>query len=468
MRNYVLLFLVCLGFHAAGTWSLPLIDRDEPRFAEASREMLQRNDFLIPYFNDQYRFDKPPLTYWCQVSSFWIFGENDFAARFPTVVAAALVALVLFEWGKRLDRGKTGWWAATVFTLTLQVFLHGKAAVADMWLVLFFTLAHWSGWEMLRSVPGRKWWWIFYTSLAFGFLTKGPVAWLPLVSVAGSGWLWREGNLNTRFRFHWGIPLTLALVGAWSVPALLRTNGRYFQVGIMHHVVHRSFAALEGHGGSSPAIYLALLPFYFVTVFVSFLPWSIKFPALWADLRFKRDWTDKFLLSGVLVVFLVFTIVKTKLPHYILPAFPLIALLLARRFEKMRLSPAVVKTSAILYLAVTLIGVPLLAQFFPSFTLARESGGSLTPGMQFGAVEYTEPSLVWYFRARIKGFMTILQPNEAIAYMNAPGPRFIILPSRVASEIFVHPDPTWSSYRASGFNIAKGRGVELTMLLKRQ
>src|SRR5437773_10663333 len=70
MRNYIVLFLGCLLFHVAGTWSLPLIDRDEPRFAEAAREMRERGDYIVPYFNNQFRFDKPPLTYWFQVASY--------------------------------------------------------------------------------------------------------------------------------------------------------------------------------------------------------------------------------------------------------------------------------------------------------------------------------------------------------------------------------------------------------------
>jgi 4-amino-4-deoxy-L-arabinose transferase-like glycosyltransferase len=130
-------FVACLLFHAAGTWIIPLIDRDEPRFAEASREMIERGDYVIPYFNDDYRFDKPPLTYWAQVASYRIFGQNDFAARFPSAVAAALIALSIFAWGKRIAEERVGFWAAIIFTLSLQVVEHAKAAVADMWLVLF-------------------------------------------------------------------------------------------------------------------------------------------------------------------------------------------------------------------------------------------------------------------------------------------------------------------------------------------
>jgi 4-amino-4-deoxy-L-arabinose transferase-like glycosyltransferase len=77
-----------------------LVDRDEPRFAEASREMIERGDYVVPYFNNRYRFDKPPLTYWFQVVSFRAFGENPFAARFPSAVAAALTAVAIFAWGR--------------------------------------------------------------------------------------------------------------------------------------------------------------------------------------------------------------------------------------------------------------------------------------------------------------------------------------------------------------------------------
>ena len=135
IRNGALLFLACLLLHGAGTWSVPLIDRDEPRFAEASREMRERGDYVVPYFNNQYRFDKPPLIYWVQVGSYHFFGENDFAARFPSTVAAALTAVLLFAWGRRLGNERVGWWAAIIFSLCLQIFLHGRAALPDMWLV---------------------------------------------------------------------------------------------------------------------------------------------------------------------------------------------------------------------------------------------------------------------------------------------------------------------------------------------
>jgi len=322
---------------------------------------------------------------------------------------------------------------------------------------------------LLFQHPKRPiFWWIFYVSLAFGFLAKGPIAWTPLLTVALAKLFYPEKRLNAQFRFAPGITLMLAIVCVWAVPALMRTHGDFFRIGIMHHVVGRSFSAMEGHGASSPAWYVALLPFYFVTVFVSFFPWSMKLPALWTELRSNRDATDTFLITGTLIIFCVFTFVKTKLPHYTLPAFPLLALLVARRFDSLRLSRKLMISTAVVCLVVALFVSAALRRSFPSYTLARESRSDLKPEMEFGALEYNEPSLVWYFRDRVRGFMTTLKPKDAVNYMAKPGTRFIVLPSKTAAVLFPDPEPSWRGHRVTGFNIAKGQRVDLTLLLKPQ
>src|SRR5205823_13967374 len=231
--------------------------------------------------------------------------------------------------------------------------------------------------------PNGFWWTLFYFSLALAFLAKGPIGWTPLLTVAIAQTLVRQRRFASRFKFIRGILLMLALVCIWGIPALLRTNGEFFRIGIGKHVVERSVATMEGHGASSIWMYLALLPFYFVTVFLSFFPWSMKLPALWRNLRVNRDGTDRFLLTGAVIVFGIFTFVQTKLPHYTLPAFPLLALLLARRFELLKLSPALPIATAALFLAVALFTTPSLAKFFPSYNLAKDSRPNLKPEMEF-------------------------------------------------------------------------------------
>ena len=484
--NYALLFLGCVLFHVLGTWAVPLIDRDEPRFAEASREMIERGDYVVPHFNNKLRLDKPPLAYWTQVASYKIFGENDFAARFPSAIAAALIATSILALGKRIGGEKFDCWAAIIFTLSLQTFLHAKAAVADMWLVLFVTLAHWAGWELLkeeklnvqRSTFNAQWgWWLlFYVSLALGFLAKGPIAWTPLLTVVVAKFLWRDADpsialrtsLAKRFKFVRGVLLLLVVVAMWGVPALIRTHGEFLTIGVGRHVVGRSFGAMEGHGANSFGVYLLLLPFYFVTIFASLFPWSIKLPSLAKKLCRERDNADIYLLAGAAIIFVIFSLIKTKLPHYTLPAFPLIALLLARHWPEQQ--SEIFKWSAIvtasIWIAVALIIPPLMAKSFPAYALFRESRDSLRPEMEFGAVKYQEPSLVWYFRSRIRGWMTPLSAANVSEFMEKPGPRFVILPTTLMNASFPTLPVGWKTLTAGGFNIAKGQKVDLTLVLK--
>jgi 4-amino-4-deoxy-L-arabinose transferase-like glycosyltransferase len=494
--KYAILFLGCVIFHILGTWMLPLIDRDEPRFAEASREMIQRGDYVVPYFNNQLRLDKPPLTYWAQVASYHVFGENDFAARFPSAIAAALLAVTIPFHGLRLGGERIGWRAAIIFTLCLQTFIHGKAAVADMWLALFVSTAHWSALELLRDgLTGsphehkpemqhriNRWWFSFYISMALGFLAKGPIAWVPLLTVGSTIFYASNLHLARCFKFGRGILLMLAIVAAWGVPALVWTNGEFLRIGIGRHVIGRSLGAMEGHGWNSLGGYILLLPFYFVTVFVSFFPWSIKLPSLVKDLRHKRDNIDRYLLSGIAIIFIIFSLIKTKLPHYTLPAFGMLALLLARHWPdkpasvsgargpvaeaRRSLFGRIAIVTACAWIVIAVAVPPLVARFFPAYQLFQLSRESLQPNMQFAAVEFQEPSLVWYFRSRVKGFLTPLKKRAAGEFINGAGPRFIVLPTSVASDVFANPPENVQFFSVSGFNIPKGKHVDLTLVLK--
>ena len=165
-----LFFLGAVLLYSIGNCSLPLIDRDEPRFAEASREMRQSGDYLVPKLNGDYRFDKPPLIYWCQVLSYDVFGESDFAARFPSVIFAALAGVATWIFSSKIYGPRVGIWSGILFATSLQVFIHSRAAVADMPLVFFFLIATLADWARLRNPSSRCWWWTFSLSLGLGFL----------------------------------------------------------------------------------------------------------------------------------------------------------------------------------------------------------------------------------------------------------------------------------------------------------
>ncbi len=449
------LFACSLALHLCGTWILPLVDRDEPRFAEAAREMRQRGDWVLPTFNDQPRYDKPPLTYWLQIGAFAIFGENEFAARFHSALCSALTVLVIFGFCARLYGERTAWCAALAFTLCLQVFVQSKAAVADMPMVLFVTVAAWAGWELCESNARgvrSRWWWIFHGALALGFLVKGPVAFLPLAWLLLYARLARVGNLNRRFLFLPGAVGCLLILAAWGIPALVKTHGDFLRVGIGHHVIARSFTPLEGHGGRGWLKYVALLPFYFVTVFASFLPWSFELPRALLDALTQRSRPQLYLLGGIAVTFVVFSLLATKLPHYTLPAFPLLACLVAPRLAaRPAFFRAAVPAMILLNLLAALEAFPVLAGKMPERTLVARLAPRLHPGTQVALVDYSEPGLVWYLRGHIATWPETISSGDLSAWLAQPGDRLCIRADGPPADLGV-----------TGWNPATGKTVTLS------
>jgi len=108
----------------------------------------------------------------------------------------------------------------------------------------------------------------------------------------------------------------------------------------------------------------------------------------------------------------------------------------------------------------------LVARFFPAYELFRESRQHLQPNMQFASVEFEEPSVVWYFRSRVQSFLTRLNKKNAVDFMAGPGPRLVIVPTSLVQALFPNRPQTWKSFATRGFNIAKGKQVDLTVMLK--
>lgn len=314
---YFLLGLACLTF-LPGIDTLPLIDRDEPRFARATIEMAESGQWVIPYFNGEYRFDKPPLTYWWMAFHYAVFGETEIGARLHSVVATWLAALAVFGFGRRIGGSRCGVMGATAFLLCLQTQIHGRLAVADMPMVLAVVVAQWACWELLsasRWRPFGRWFWALWLALVVGFLAKGPIALLvPFVSWGLFALVtWGRGHSWGRLQWFHGLGLFVALVSTWGLPALAMTGGAYWDVGIGTHIVERGAAAFNGRVSS---------PFYYLgSTFVSLLPWAAFLWLFIVKLRRRFDGVSAFLFAWFIVPFLIFSFYATQLPHYTLPGF---------------------------------------------------------------------------------------------------------------------------------------------------
>lgn len=330
-----------------GIWSLPLVDRDEPRFSHATVEMLDRGEWAVPYFNDEYRFDKPPLTYWWMRANFALFGINEVGARMHSVQSSWLISILLFFFARRLgvDR-RMAFLAGAGWLMTLQVLIHSRLAVADMPLILFTVLTMATLHKVMLG-QGKTVVHVLLLTLwlAFGFLAKGPLAYaIPQMAMLVTfGFFWwkrrkaspgEKSELTQQAGTLWKaqrifliclLP-SLALVALWGIPALIATEGAYFGIGIGKHVVERGTGAMNKRF-FLPGIY------YLVIIIPFLLPWSPQLPATLKKSLQIRSLESRFLLGWFVAPFLVFSFYATQLPHYILPGYPAFFLLLALTFR---------------------------------------------------------------------------------------------------------------------------------------
>jgi len=505
----LVIFLAVLALSIPQAALLPLLDRDEPRFAEASREMVQSGNYVVPMFNHAPRYAKPPLIYWCQTVSYRVFGENAFAARLPSLVATAATALLLVTWGMRLGSAQVGVGAGLLYAFCLQTVQQGRVATADALLIFFMTLTAFTGWKVLQpQVPGRVpriCFVVFALGIAGGFLAKGPEALLPFLVL-----MWCARNVGREVIVGLIISLLagLALVLLWAIPAYIETNGDYWREGLKEGLRDRAVSSMQGHGGSGIGSYLVGLPLYVVLFWLSALPWS---PLLVLHRRklfaaWKWDVTDSYLLLNAALIFVVFTLMVTKLPHYTLPAFPFLALALARRWETVGLPKcSLVQVGWIaggVLALITGVLVPLAmadgASPSPIGELVRNAGAAITPETQFSVVDFQEPNAVWESRQVARGYVKFIYPYEIAAALAQPGPQTVILPTSQWNKIgsfsqgttnadksitplpFIDTSkfpPTWKIYSAHGVNAAKvgfrppyylpvPESLDLTMIVK--
>lgn len=310
----------------AGTPDLPLLDRDEPRFSQATREMIQRGEWVVPYFNDDYRFDKPVLTYWLMRVPYLLFGTSEWTARLHTVLTGVALILVVNFWGRQLFGARAGFLAGLGLLTCLQMMIHGRIAVADMPLILCITVSHWAIWRLITHTgdSSKKDFWWLYGSMGLGFLAKGPLAVaVPLLTLLLYRFaLHRQPVEWKRFRPWAGLLVFLVIIAPWGLLALWKTHGLFWDQGMQYHVIDRGIEVFNERR--------YVFGFYFLTMWISLFPWSPWLLA-WARDNFRQmNATQAFFLAWFIGPFIIFTFYATQLPHYVLPGFPAFFLLLFR------------------------------------------------------------------------------------------------------------------------------------------
>jgi len=326
LRNAGLLILLCLALYLPGLSSIPPLDRDEARFAQASKQMVETGDYIDIRFQETPRYKKPVGAYWLQATSAQLFASDSptaiWAYRIPSLIAAILAVLLTHALARLFLTETAALIAAGLLASSLLLTVEAHLAKTDALLLATVIAAQLGLARAYTGAGGVGTWLVFWLGIGFGMLIKGPIT--PLITgltiialvIADRrvGWLMALRPLI-------GLPLAALLVVPWIVAVQLRSGGAFLESSVGGDLLPKLLGAMESHG-SPPGYYLLLLA-------LTFWPGSLLvWPALASAWRTRSEPAVRFLLAWLLPTWLLFEIVPTKLPHYVLPLYPALAILI--------------------------------------------------------------------------------------------------------------------------------------------
>ncbi|MEM8772013.1 MAG: glycosyltransferase family 39 protein [Pseudomonadota bacterium] len=321
----------------AGLWTLPPLDRDEARFAQATAQMLETGDFIAIRFQEKERNKKPAGIYWLQAASVSALSavENReiWAYRIPSIFGVVFAAIFTFLTARRLYDQRTALLAGLLISSAPVVAAEATIAKTDGVLLALICLAQYAFVEIYAAreegrAKGWAWPLAFWTAHGGGILIKGPIG--PMVSfLTGIGLAITERKMSWAFRMRpiIGILILVIIVAPWAFAINAATEGRFFSDAIGGDMLGKVGEAQESHAGPPG--------YHTVMVWVMFWPAAALLASglahIWRD---RKQWQARFLLSWIVPAWVVFEISATKLPHYVLPLYPALAIVAAHAVMK--------------------------------------------------------------------------------------------------------------------------------------
>src|SRR5712692_8535329 len=515
VRAIAFLLLCGLLLFLPGFFNIPPIDRDEARFAQATKQMVESGDFVDIRFQDDVRYKKPVGVYWLQAAAVetasalglpraqvrvWLY-------RVPSLIGAIGAVLLTYWTALAFVTRRGAILAGLILCSSMLLGVEARLAKTDAMLLLTVVAAMgalarvYLSWQRGEDPEHPPWTWpaIFWTALAGGILLKGPLilmfVGLTIVTLAifdrSATWRWR-------LRPVWGLMWLLVLVLPWFIAIFWRAGDAFFADSIGGDMLSK-LAAQESHG-APPGVYLLLL-------WVTFWPGAplaaMATPAVW---RARREPGAQFLLAWLVPSWIVFELVLTKLPHYVLPLYPAIAILTIGALERRVLSRSWLMRGAAwwfvilawpfvaaalifglfawwlyddnraersllnavvaaMFLAVAIYGVivPALTPLFPSSEIARALRNVVCVGPKAAAAGFHEPSLVF-----MTGTSTVLTDGSGAAdFLGQGSCRFALVEARSERGFVQRAEAIGLRYnvatRIDGYNISQGRAVSIAI-----
>jgi 4-amino-4-deoxy-L-arabinose transferase-like glycosyltransferase len=362
-----------------------LVHPDEGRYAEIPREMVVSGDWMTPRLNGIKYFEKPPLQYWLTAAAYEALGVHQWTARLWPALSGYLGVLFIGYVGLRLGGPTLGLYGAAALAGCLWYALNAHVLTLDAGLTLWLTLALGSLFIAQRPAASaretRHWMWAAWAALALATLSKGLIGIvLPGVALVLYSLLTRDWAVWRRLHLFSGAILFLLLAAPWFVVVSMR-NPEFFAFFFIHEHFTRFLTTEHKRGGAW---------WYFVPIFVvGILPWLNVFA--WTAPRMWRDAPDaanrfnwhRFALVWSAVIFLFFSASGSKLPSYILPIFPALALVIGWQLRVLS-DVSLARLTLPLVVAAGFLAVGVLFAFDPIAAHFADSGQPLGPLLAYG------------------------------------------------------------------------------------
>lgn len=309
-------------------WSISFWDQDESAYAGFAHQMRKTGNWVVPEFDWSDVHRKTPLHFWAIAGSFWLFGENEFATRFSSVLALLLAGWLLFVLGKNIFGRETSLVAAVIMLSSLFLPSLAKIGVTDATLMFFETGAALALLNFMHR-PAWKWTFLLWFMVSGGIMVKGPPVLILVFGMIGMLFIFHPKRWQlVRLHPWFFVPLTLIPLYLWGQAAWEADGGKFITWLIDWYILKRVSGNVFGQTGP---------PGYFLLVFcIAFLPWLMYFPKGMGDLF--RHWRQKknddyywYMLAWLSAGWFVYELVSSKLPSYAVGAYPAVAIILARQ-----------------------------------------------------------------------------------------------------------------------------------------
>jgi 4-amino-4-deoxy-L-arabinose transferase-like glycosyltransferase len=342
-RAVMVLTLVALLNFLPGFFDIPPVDRDEARFAQATKQMIESGDYVDIRFQDEVRYKKPVGIYWLQAgvvkaaaalglpqaqTTIWLY-------RIPSLIGAIGAVLLTYWTALAFVTQRAAVLAGLMMASCVLLGVEARLAKTDA--ALLATIIAAMGALARAYLPEQRKWlgagsaWmlpaIFWTALAAGVLLKGPLILMIVGLAAGAlSIIDRSGRWLLALRPIPGVLWLAVLVLPWFLAIVMRSGESFFAEAVGQDLLGKVTGGQESHG-APPGV-------YFLIFWATFWPGAtlagLAVPAVWAA---RREPGAKFLLAWLVPSWIVFELVMTKLPHYVLPLYPAIAILIAGILE---------------------------------------------------------------------------------------------------------------------------------------